>query len=384
MPSFIDAHEGEVATGLDLAVGLVINSKVGHLGGVEILLAVPDKGLGPSLVAEPVANVISVTGVDKDRDLLEQIGDEEVEWLGPITVEKEVAVKLAVAALVTSNLGAKSLHDLGLVQVRGDPGRLAVAEVLGVFALLTDVVHVISRSLEGANQGVVTVDGTGNAAPNALGIVAALDKRLAARQGVVHGLTFALIKDGTVVAAIVTTCHGTVLSVLSLGVGQAVADGNALEVDVTVLVGQDLGGEDGDVVASVRFTSDVEWLLSIFGEVVEEKGQQGVDVLAGSDGAGDGTTTVGVTSVDGLVNEDDRGVAVPRVVVVHQLELGVDAGGAELHEETHHGGAAGAAVQPEDDGVVLGIVSGLEEPCLRDGGQYTIRACGIIGKIGLQ
>ena len=287
-----------------------------------------------------------------------------MEWLGPVTVEEEVTVKLAVAALVVRNLSTESLHDLRLVQVRGNPGRLAIAQVLGVLALLTDIVYVVAGALEGADQSVVAVNGTRNAVPHALGVVAALDKRLASRESIIHGLALALIKNRAVMAAIVATCHGTVLSVLRLGVGQAVADGNALKVDVTVLVGQDLGSEDRNVVASVRFTSDVEWLLGIFGEVVEEKGQQGVNILAGGDSAADRAATVRVASVDGLVNEDDRGVAVPRVIVVDQLELGVDAGGAKLHEETHHGGAAGAAVQPEDDGVVLGIVSGLEEPCL--------------------
>lgn len=45
------------------------------------------------------------------------------------------------------------------------------------------------------------------------------------------------------------------------------------------------------------------------------------------------------------------------------LDVLVDAGGAELHEETGQGRATGATVEPEDDGIVLGIVSRFKEPC---------------------
>ena len=70
MSGFIDSHEREVATGLDLAVGLVVDREILHLSRVEVLLATPDKGLTPGLVAEPVADVVGVTSVDEDRDLL--------------------------------------------------------------------------------------------------------------------------------------------------------------------------------------------------------------------------------------------------------------------------------------------------------------------------
>ena len=46
------------------------------------------------------------------------------------------------------------------------------------------------------------------------------------------------------------------------------------------------------------------------------------------------------------------------------LDVLVDGGRAELEEETGQGGAAGAAVEPQDDGVVLGVVARLKEPFL--------------------
>jgi hypothetical protein len=50
---------------------------------------------------------------------------------------------------------------------------------------------------------------------------------------------------------------------------------------------------------------------------------------------------------------------------VDKLNLAVHRGWAELHEETGQGRAARAAVQPEDDGVVLRVVTRLEEPFIK-------------------
>jgi hypothetical protein len=47
---------------------------------------------------------------------------------------------------------------------------------------------------------------------------------------------------------------------------------------------------------------------------------------------------------------------------VLQLAVLHDRSRAELHEQTHERGASGSAVEPEHDGVILGVVSGLEEP----------------------
>src|SRR5690606_28615390 len=107
-----DLHEGEVARGLDLAVLLAGAGEleVLDLGLVEGLLAGPLEGLGPGAVAEPVADVVGVAGVDEDRDLLEDAGDKAVEGLHPVALEEEVAVDVEVAALVARDLSAQSVH----------------------------------------------------------------------------------------------------------------------------------------------------------------------------------------------------------------------------------------------------------------------------------
>lgn len=115
--------------------------------------------------------------------------------------------------------------------------------------------------------------------------------------------------------------------------------------------------------ASITFTSDMEILFGVLREFLEEQRQQRVNVLTGSGGVADGAATVRIANVDGLVKEDDRGIAVPGMRVILDFDVVIDGRWAEFEEQTRQGGAARAAVEPEDDGVVLGIVSRLEEPC---------------------
>jgi len=231
-----------------------------------------------------------------------------VEGLHPVASEEEVPVDVKVARVVLADLGAESLHDLGSVEVLADPVELIVAETIAA-ALLCDVVRVAASLLIRTDHGVVAVDGGRNTRPDALAVVAALNQAQATRQGVVHSLALLRVKDsrGTTLA----TSHGAVLGVLGQTVGKTVTDENGLEVDVALLVRKNLRSEDGDVVASVGFTRDVERLGSVLGELLEEESQEGVDVLASSDGVGDGAATVRVADVDGLIKEDDRGVGVP-------------------------------------------------------------------------
>jgi hypothetical protein len=162
--------------------------------------------------------------------------------------------------------------------------------------------------------------------------------------------------------ATLTTGHGTVVSVLGKAVSETVTNEHTLEVDVALLMLQDLVGKDRDVVASIRLSSNVEILLSILRELLEEEGEEGIDVLAGSNSVAHTSTAVRVTNIDGLVEEDDGSIVVPCGGVVDELELLVNRGRAQLKEETCERGAAWATVEPEDNWVVLGVVAGLEEP----------------------
>lgn len=302
----------------------------------------PLEFIRPSLVAQPVADEISISGVDKDGDLLQDAGHKKVERLHPVTLEEEVAVDIKIAAVVTVNsLDAESSHDLPFVEILVNVAQSRVAEAT-TLTIYADIVGVPARLLVGAKNLIVAVDRSGHTAEPALAFIAAVDHGLTARQGIVHGLTVTLAQDGIV--ATFTAGHRAVVRVLAVRVGQTVADQDRLEINVAVLVRQNLGGEYGNIVASVTFTSNVEVLFGILRKFLEEQRQQRIDILAGSVGVADGVAAVRVANVDGLVEEDDGGIAVPSVRVVLDLDVIVDRRWAELEEEAGQRGAARAAV----------------------------------------
>lgn len=292
MSRTIDLHEREVAAGLDLAVLLLGFTKVEVLdiGTVELLLARPLQSLSPGLVAEPVADKVGITGVDQDGDLLEDLGNKAVERLHPVTLEEEVAVDVKVAAVIAIDLSTNGVANLLLVQVFADPAESAVAEVAAVLTLATDVIDVLTGALVRSNEGIVAVDGGRDTAPDATALITVVDQRLAAGKGVVHALALALAENGRV--ATLSAGHGTVVLILGVGISQAVADKDGLEVDVAVLVGENLRSENRDVVSGIRLAGNMEVLLGILGELVEEQGKEGIDVLASGNRVADGRAGV--------------------------------------------------------------------------------------------
>jgi len=66
MASSMEPHEGEIATRLDSTnlSAVIAEQEVAHWDLVIGLLAGPLKSLGPGLVAEPVANKVSVALLD--------------------------------------------------------------------------------------------------------------------------------------------------------------------------------------------------------------------------------------------------------------------------------------------------------------------------------
>lgn len=358
------AHEGEITRGLDLAnllalVLVVDDYEVFELSGGIFLVAAPLQSIRPGLVAKPVADEVRITSVDEDGNLLEDSRDKLVEWLHPITLEKEVAVDVKVARVKVVNFGSNSFQDLGLVEVGADEIKVSVAEA-AIIARLADVVDILASALVRTQKGVVAVDGSRNAGPGTFTVVARLNHGLAATESIVHGSASALIENSRVTT--ITASHGAVVFVLSEAIGETVSNQDRLQVDVALLVGKNLRGKGRNVVAGVGFTCNVEILGGVFGELLKEKSKKGIDILCSSARLTDGVTAIGETDIDGLVKEDNRGVGVPGVGVVNGLNVLADRAGSELEEKTGQGGASWTTVQPEDDGVSLGVIPGLKEP----------------------
>jgi len=230
-----DASKGEIATALEsTSLVTVLELEVLGLGGVEILLSGPFESFSPSLVSEPVANVISITSVDQDWDLLDDAWYQSVERLHPVSLEKEVSVDVKVTAVIAADFDAELLLDFRLVQEFTDPSKSRVAQVAAIFTLATDVVNVLSSSLIWSNHCIVAVNACRNARPNTLAIIAVLDQALATRKCVVHSLTFTSIEDSGI--STLSASHWSVVLILGEAIGQSVTDKNGFEVDVALLV----------------------------------------------------------------------------------------------------------------------------------------------------
>jgi hypothetical protein len=96
--------------------------------------------------------------------------------------------------------------------------------------------------------------------------------------------------------------------------------------------------EDGGSIRSVRpavtFRSHVEGSLGVIWETREEQLEKGIDILSGCGATVDLGTVVGVgiSNVDGLVEEEDIAVFIPRVLVVRHTRLIGDPTRAQLKE----------------------------------------------------
>lgn len=361
----VETHVSEVTVRLDLAdllasVLVLLDDDILHLSSGILRLAGPLKSLSPSLVTEPVADEVGVTGIDEDRDLLKKTGHQAVVRLHPIAVEEEVAVDVEVARIIAIDLSAKGLAHTLLVEVLAHVAHALVAKVGLVLTLSANVIDVLASALVRSQQSVVAVDGRRDTDPSALTVVASFNHLLAARQSIVHGLAALLVQNSGVTT--LTASHRTVILVLSKAIGQTVSNEHRLQIDVAVLVRKDLRGEDRNIVTSIGLAGNVEVLLGILRELLEEQRQKGIDVLACSHGVADSLAAVGIANVDGLVQKDDGSIRVPRVVVVDSLDFAVDGARTKLHEQTSKRRAARAAVQPQDDRVILGVVARLEEP----------------------
>jgi hypothetical protein len=126
-------------------------------------------------VPKNVANEVSISSVDQDWDLGEDIRYQAMIWLHPVTGEQEISVDIKVTAIVTAHFNAKLRHNSLLVQILADPAKSRVAKVAAILTFPANVIYIIACLLIRANHGVIAVDASGYARPDALAIVAVLD-----------------------------------------------------------------------------------------------------------------------------------------------------------------------------------------------------------------
>lgn len=108
---------------------------------------------------------------------------------------------------------------------------------------------------------------------------------------------------------------------------------------------------------SIGFSSNVKVLCRILGELLEEHGQERINVFARGLSARDLSRRVRISNIDRLVKEYNGRVGIPRIRVLDGVDLRVDGCGTKLHKEPGQRGAPRATVKPQDYGVVLGVIT---------------------------
>lgn len=147
-----------------------------------------------------------------------------------------------------------------------------------------------------------------------------------------------------------------------------------------------VGGELGSVMTAVRLSKQTKVAALVVGERLIEVLKEGPNIFRSADGGGRTISSITETGTDGLrrhkiriftwsgpdwrasvetylIDVEHVGICVPRVLVQAWLVTSVNkVAGTMFLEEADHGGAAWAAVQPEDQGSRRGGASGGEEP----------------------
>lgn len=108
----------------------------------------------------------------------------------------------------------------------------------------------------------------------------------------------------------------------------------------------------------------MEGQRGVFGELGHEELQESIDILGSGGGVVDGLSVgIRVADLDRLIKEDHVGVGVPAVRIrFGRRSVLCDVARTELEQETGGARAAGTAVEPEHEWVILWLGAALEEP----------------------
>mmetsp|Transcript_24049 Transcript_24049/g.59779 ORF Transcript_24049/g.59779 Transcript_24049/m.59779 type:complete len:502 (+) Transcript_24049:106-1611(+) len=382
VPRVVDAEEREAVRRLQRARRLAVHLPHLGRGRVEVAAVRPRQRLRPRLVAEPVADVVLVAGVDEHADaVVELVGELLLVRLHPVAGELEHECHLAVAVRPAVRADAERRAHLRAVEVSAHVGEVVAERRL--LALLAHVVRVLAgESVRDEQPRVAHLGGDDARGRDRL---ARLDRRDARGRGHLHRRVRQLAHRRRVVIG--RDRHVLVVAVLDERVGEAVADGRPLQPDrdrplrQRAVIPPDLVRHCGDVMAGVALAHHEEVergeggvrLEELLDEVVHVGGDRRLVVVE--------PAAVREARPRGLVDVQKVRLRVPAVRVGDGgAAVGADGARAVLAEERDLGGAAGAAGHPHHHRVGRGRGARGEEPIevmLVAGGELEV--AGVLG-----
>mmetsp|Transcript_11209 Transcript_11209/g.23224 ORF Transcript_11209/g.23224 Transcript_11209/m.23224 type:complete len:442 (+) Transcript_11209:80-1405(+) len=337
---------------------------------VEFVRVIPDQFLGPSLVAQIVANEIHVARVDQGGEsCIQQIRHKMSKVFHPIDVKFHVDAKVAgLPRMRVIFVDAQRL--LGRFQV--EPF-LDIAKIItqgSNLALLANIIGIQTCGLVGRGQGHVAGDKgclTGKAVNGAVAGIALMNQFGTGGDSRFHGVVHALIDD--LDAMTIVPDHFGIPWILMFGSCEPIANGQSGKIQFDAIVAQlvvslpDTVRNGRNVVSPIGFTNNVQRILCVLGMGLEKSLEKVVGVFAHHFFAA--VVLVSVRKADSrrLVQPQNVGSFRPRIWIdLRASTILVHAAGAIFRQQRQRAGASRSSRQPNHkwnvlvlDNVLLGI-----------------------------
>jgi hypothetical protein len=315
---------------------------------IEFSTSTPGQVVGHNFTSSPVADEILITVIDQDiqatfskvAQIFHQIGHK---------VHRKEDVDGGVAFSPRTASDIEDLLDASLHQESID-----TTEVVAKRRISTGFSDVIDVELEGLAGNSLDLELAGNHS----------GFRLVELN---EGITDAETSDQTVVHSFVNEVvfvgKGGVCGILVVNGDKTVTNTDTLEVQVKTTSSDDVGGDSGNVMSSVRFTSDVEISALVLREFVNEFLKENIEISGDLSFVLVNFSSSGVASAQRLINVEDVSNIIPWIRVDSKgFVIRINLERTIFGEKGDFAGATGTTSEPDDQRILGSISSGFEKP----------------------
>jgi len=262
----------------------------------KVSSSAPGQVVGHSFTSSPIADEIFITVVDQDiQATLSNVAQIVHQISHKVHGKEDVDGGVALSPRTASDI--EDLLDTSLHQESID-----TAEV------------VAKRRISAGFSDVVDVELEGLAGDS-------LDLELASKHGsfrlveLNEGIANTETIDQTIVQSFINEAvfvsESGIFGILVVNADKTVTNTDTLEVQVETASSEDVGGNGGDVVSSVRFTSDVEISALVLRESVDEFLKENIEISGDLSFVLVNFSSSGVTSAQRLINVKDISNIIP-------------------------------------------------------------------------
>jgi len=263
---------------------------------IKVSSAAPDQVIGHSFTSSPIADEILITIVDQNvhaalsnvAQIVHQISHK---------VLRKVDVDGGVALSPRTASDIEDLLDFSLHQESINTAHIVAKRRIS--AGFSDVVDVELEGLAGDSLDLELAS-----KHSSLGLVE-LNEGFANTEAIDQTLVQSFINEAVFIG------ESGVVGILVINADKTVTNTNTLEGQVEAASSEDFGGDGGDIVSSIRFTSDVEISSLVLREFIEEFLKENVEMISDLSFVCVKFSSSGVASAQRLINVKDISNVIP-------------------------------------------------------------------------